>query len=555
MQQATINLPSTHPLKAVMGLARQIALPAEFAPERLPSFPALERTATIGFNSPTTLNLNASVATKLMLFRQAAYPLWTEQSFDSVIYSATYSATPSYAPVSVSTSQFAEFLPNLTTWAVGTALASPVQPAFVSSASFKYAPLAIDQGTGPMPFIWVPPGSNFTLIVAMRIAVVANVAVDVTFEYWTSPGELGTFVNTAIIGAGSKNGAATPTSGGWWIRPKTANCRVTASGGPPEMDIWATSIVVTMGGNPTFTPSSTNMGSLTVASQPLRHMFPAIEPVEFVNSVLPWYSTRVTASAVLCTNVTQVLNKAGTVLAGRVAPQVISPWNVTSSYLNGLHPAEKSWLPLETGFYTYAPPSTDLVDFWDYTLPTAGDSQTLVTPAQCPLFRLDNTSLVNIAFFTAGSVAETLAITATWHLEFRTSSSLFQIALSGVQLESLHQAQLALASAGFFFENPKHGQIIKKVIAGVHAIVPHAINMVRMVNPAAAGLLRVGYRAMTRGKTSGKSKRKKARPPQPHKLPVPNGRKVVPATSAQASGIVRPKLKSGLDMYLATKRR
>jgi hypothetical protein len=210
--------------------------------------------------------------------------------------------------------------------------------------------------------------------------------------------------------------------------------------------------------------------------------------------------------------VTQVLNKGGTILGGRVSPAIVDPWRVTQSYVNGLHPAEKAFLPLETGVYTYCPPSTDLIFFADHTLVTSGGA------SACPTLVLSNDALYNKLYLTTAGVAESLACTVTWHMEFRTSSALFQIGLSGLTLESLHQAQLVLAETGYFFENPKHDAVLNKVISAAKKYAPMAIGA---YNPAMGALAK----SLVKGKSKSKSVKPKAGPSKPR------------ATTAAASGM------------------
>ncbi len=94
--------------------------------------------------------------------------------------------------------------------------------------------------------------------------------------------------------------------------------------------------------------------------------------------------------------------------------------------------------------------------------------------------RLDNDSLFNVAFFTASSVDEQLACTVDWHIEFRTTSTLFQIGLCTLTLETMHQAQVALAAVGYFFENFNHKAILGWITENVRrygpamlATIPH----------------------------------------------------------------------------------
>jgi hypothetical protein len=250
--------------------------------------------------------------------------------------------------------------------------------------------------------------------------------------------------------------------------------------GAPSFTVTA----VVSAGTQAYSDSAVTYGNVVVTAGTVTALYPLSYPVEFSNSTLPWYSTRVTAAAVLGTNVTQIQKKGGTVLAGRVSPNVQNPWVVSQSYVNGLHPAEKAFLPLETGIYSYCPPSTDLANFWDYTLPTYIGSNSSFS---APVMRLDNDSLVNIMFITATSDAEQLAITLDWHIEFRTSSALFPIGLSAMTLESLHSAQLALASVGFFFENPTHQNILNRVISAAKAFAPQAASL--LAGPTAGKLV------------------------------------------------------------------
>jgi len=241
--------------------------------------------------------------------------------------------------------------------------------------------------------------------------------------------------------------------------------------------------------------------------------FPISWPVEFVNSQIPWSSVRTTAVAVLGTNVTQVLNKNGTILAGRLNPNLVNAWEATTQTVAGLHPAEKAYLPLETGFYTYCPPSTDLAFFADCTLNTS------VGAPNAPIFNLDNDALYN-KLFLATTVNSQLAITTSWHIEFRTTSSLFQVGLSAMTLESLHAAQLVLAENGFFFENPEHDTLLGKVIRTAKKYAPEVVSS---MNPMAGKLLKmVVNQASKRGATV---------------TPKPGPTKP-PSTSAKSSGIL-----------------
>ncbi len=499
VQYRSVPLPQTHPVKALVGLARQIALPHEYEPERLPSFPALERTAKLGFNQPVSVSVPASTTTKFSLFRQAAYPFWGTQATTSTeTYLVTYDFAQGYG---VTTANFETNFPvtqvsYVTNKNVGASATQLGMAGVAGNAVFPHPILAIDVNTGPLPWVYTPNTSDTRVVVAFNSAPNAIVNFNLTYEIWDSPGELHIATGTAST-SGTNLGTELSISlaADAWIRPKAVTVQ---SNSLTDAAIVLRAFVIVSNGSLSYTPTSTTAGSYAVTSATKTLFTPLVSPSEFTNSQLPWYSTRTTAAAVLATNVTSVLNKAGTVLAGRVSPQVISPWAVTNSYVNTLHPAEKAYLPMETGLYTYCPPSTDLVNFWDYTLPTNSGTVTAT-----PIFRLDNDSLVNHFFLTSGSNASTLAFNVDWHIEFRTSSALFDVGMSTVTLETLHQAQIALASVGFFFENPEHSKILESILGAIRSYAP---SLASAINPVLGEMAHKGVDFILSKLPTGKMK-------------------------------------------------
>ncbi len=469
-------------------LAKQIALPHEFAPERFPSFPALERTAVMGFNAPVAVNCRASNPEKFLITRQATYPCWGPAS-------AANSASIYYQPaitsgVNVDNKVTSLPLDNVKDYTVTNVLASAGTVGISGIASPLTKPImGVDQAYGSAPFLYCPNAASANTIAVITIGTTVaacNVAATVTVRQWTAPGEsvlrdfdvaasganLTTLVQItpAMFGAGDKDGV--------WMRLEHvtfASVVDASSKGQPIAVLTSTPCGVT-----STSGSGTTAGSIVLASGAEPALLPLSYPVEFTNSKLPWYSTRTTAAAVLMTNVSQVLVKGGTILAGRVAPSVVSPWSVNSTYISGLHPAEKAYLPLETGFYSYCPPSTDLARFDDYTITERPGAATTL---DIPVYRLDNDSLVNVVFVTAASTAEQLALNIDWHIEFRTSSTLFQLGLSAITLEAFHTAQLALVQAGFFFENPEHKGVLNKIAQSASRIGRAAFNAAAFVYP------------------------------------------------------------------------
>lgn len=500
--QRTINLPPSHPVRSMEGLARQIALPHEHAPQRFPSFPALERTALMGFSQPTTIVVPSGTVSTIALARQAAWPAWGTVQTEML-------TCVRYRTAAIGTTAVLENFWTVPVTAIQgiprNGIASPLP--MVASASivgytpiplpWLYNPIGLDNGLGPLGFTYIPPNMDFAITVTGLGANSAAIAtfdrateVVVDVELWNSPGELNPAYSsdnfTFTISAGNTGGSTSSrvnSTNGIWIRPRN----LTFTSAPAATAVIPSNYIVTVfisGGTLTYVPSTTTAGNMLGAGTSVSTFAPLLSPAEFANSKLPWYATRTTAAALLGTNVTQVLNKGGTILGGRISPAIMPMWSATSSYVNTLHPAEKSFLPCETGVYTYCPPSTDMSGFYDYTMAPFANGDAVTTS---PVYRLDNDALYNIMYITPAGATEIMALTVDWHIEFRTSSALFQIGLSTMPLESLHTAQLALAHAGFFFENPEHKGVLGKVTAAAKKFGP---SMVSAFNPVAGQLLK-----------------------------------------------------------------
>lgn len=522
--QNSLPIAPGNPLRNVTGLARQISLPGEHAPLRYPSFPALERTAVMGFNAPASLTVPSNTNTALTVFRQATYPVWADQPLQ-VGYASHYPSITGTLMTGVAQCLNFSMRPHLYKWNTTDTTATTVYPGTsgtpVAAAGQPFYPvLGADRGMPGAEFTYVPNGATLYIVVSADTALSGDSNSNVQLEWWQSPGESADPISTSVtIFAGKRGGMVSWGTAlqGQWIRPVNINIAIPSSQSTTIQSLMVSLYVVS--GTASYSSSGTDKGTVTLAPTTVTMHMPLVSPIEFTNSALPWYASRVTAAALLGTNVTQVLNKGGTVLGGRVSPAVQNAWSVSYSYINGLHPAEKAYLPLETGVYTYCPPSTDLVFFGDYTLNTA-------FAAASPLFLLSNDALYNKIYLVA-PVACTMACTCTWHIEFRTTSSLFQVGLSGMTLEALHQAQLVLAESGFFFENVEHKQLLNKVVSLAKKYVPDAVSV---INPSAGKMLQsIVSRMSNKGKKEIKPK------------PGPSKPKT---TSAKASGITPGKGKA-----------
>lgn len=536
----------------LVGLAKSIALPGEHAPVRFPSFPALERTAVMGFSTPVTGSVSTTV-TKALVMRQATYPMWFDQTFSgSWTYWITTKTEALQANVANLIDLTLKVVPQViyagqgaTTPTDFTQVAVPVDTAtLLANGPF----LGVDHETGPQPWVYVPAGCTFSVCVSHNDAGIATpIKVAFTYDAWQEPGAYSSFPwQLAQIDASKSGGfaAITASSTGQWYR--VSSITVNSSTTFPNLLNFSVHCFVS-NYVPTYVPSATTAGTL-VYNAPVattNMLLPIASPPEFANSSLPYESTRTTAVGALFTNVTKALNKEGTVMWGRLAPQTINVWRAGLTNVTGLHPSEKAYLPLETGAYTYVPPSTDMAVFWDYTIPIGVYPSP--TGTRFPIIRLDNTSLVNAGFFSDPDGGTNLAITADWHFEFRTTSALFSIGLSGTTLESFHQAQLSLVEAGFFFANETHKSILSKIIG-------FANRAVKLMAPNQYAVLKAGYRTVRSliappppRRSKRKQGKRKVRNSRPSNIRPRAGPQHPPPTSLNT----RVKKPGGLDMFLA----
>lgn len=474
---------------AALQIARTVALPGKHQPLRLPNFPALERTAVLGFNSSLPVSVFTG-ETRVMLTRQAYYPLWLDYLANSSVpaaygvswttsiiseYAATYSASATVMGNHVArTFGNAAVSGFLTPAIAGT---SALQPYI----NFSYPILGVDAATGPQEWIYVPQGS-WLMCTVIRSTTSTVLTAVVTVEIWQRPGDVAEYITNAFtvnIGA-NKGGSATPAKFniGAWVRPVKVN--VASDADPVAHDFTVYMGVGMSDGAPVYTPSTVNAGGWAFSGVNTGRMFlPAAVTPEYENSTIPWSGTRVTAVSALFTNTTKVLNKEGTVLWGRLNPAATDVWNSKGFNLTSLHPAEKAYMDLEQGTYTYCPPSTDLADFRSYYIVP----ETTLSP--CPVYRLDNAAMVNFGAFTDPDGGTNLALNLDWHIEFRSSSTLFNLGVSSLTLEALHAAQIGLLKAGFFYHNFDHVMVLNGIIKAIGSLNP----FLKMAAPLAKGLL------------------------------------------------------------------
>jgi hypothetical protein len=455
-----------------------------------------------------------------MLMRQASYPLWLEAAQPAYFYQVNYSAR------SASGDDLDRLVPcgeykivePYASWAVGNSTASSGSFGITGATSCTYPPIAYDLGTGPCEYLYLPSGAALIVNIAYDAGTrpATDPGLNLSFDVWDSPGQVqqkGIAFGLTYPGSGVTVGWYAYTSlRNQWIRPNTLTVESTTYAVTNAN--FSLTLGVLCAATYTVTTQASVAPVISGVAAPITCLFPYAAPAEFASSALPYQSTRLTAVAVLCTNVTKIQNKEGTVSAARLNPANTNVWNFTASTLAAVHPAEKQLLPLETGFYTYCPPSTDLANFWDYSINTANGA------ASCPAVRLDNDALVNCFSFSDPDGGTSLAINLDYHIEFRTVSALWNIGLSTIPLESLHTSQLSLVSVGFFFPNDTHETLRQKVVPKISTALATLAPALGLVHPMAGAAARAGSMMLS----------KKPRP-------------TPPPTTAQAAGWLGSKAK------------
>jgi hypothetical protein len=452
-------------------LAMSFVLPHERKAMRLPVVPATY-TALLETMSNVTIPVPNGSKRQAALLRDAAYPLWVDRSIQNGCdyLQSTGSAATWNIP------NAAESTIPLPLWNVQRSYFNPaVLPAtLIDSAAVPVGtltdltPLA---QIGEYLAIYVPPRSQFGLRVVtgaagagsgleaevgyvekgeVKISTVILSNTLTGYEFYGTSG--------AAIPAGS--GVGNVPSGFVWLRSfRTRTVAPPAAANPFLQFGWA----------------SENKFE-TLGDNKIVLFLPLFPPAEFQNSTLPYSRTRLNASAALFTNVSAALTKEGTVLAARLKQADIDPWNQSETNLNQVHPKLRYYGPLEKGLYTFTTPSGNVDALDDLVYLIASDSPT--NGGQKPLFQPMDVGVYNSAIFTdlgSQSPETQIAVSLYAHLEFETTSSLFNIGVSHLPLETLHAAEVALLNFGHFHENPLHWALIanaaKKILATVMPMV------------------------------------------------------------------------------------
>lgn len=533
---------SASPEQAMNTILKTLVAPELHDPIRLPSYPVIERTSTLGFNTPAEIELPGS-ETRMLITRQSVFPVWADQAVTGFVNGAMWRGA-SMPAIGVGPSVInVDFVENLDLTWTGTraaGIAGSPGPAVTGANVTGVLPYSSNAPLigvyGRRRFVYIP--ANY-LGCVMAGAYAGNnlVALNASVTLYECAGEENyrstfTFPIPANKTAGQMVIPASNVDR--WFSVAELTLQGAASITVNE-SFFVT--IMAIGGTYTYTDSGTggNHGEIAVTASTVTGLLPAAFAPDFAVTQLPWMACRTTAVGVAITNISPVLTKSGSILAGRVDPTRYWPWNCPKSVVANLHKSDKCLSSLQNGFYTYVPPSTDIAEFSNYI-----EFNDRYTAGELPVYRLDNTSMTHLLFLSnLSSDSQSVTASVSWHLEFRNTSTLFPIGISRFTIEVMHQAQMKMMTMGFFHPNSNIPAVLRGSFKG--GIDERRANV--RIQPS---------------KLMTETNRQPSRPVQVKRRPArQRGRKQAKAnskSSTRQNNSSGQKKKGGLQMYLDSRK-
>jgi len=508
-------------LKSLDEVAQTICLPNERAPIRLPTYPSIDKTATFRYRYQNTQSLRDEAAPsdqnvvgrkRFLVTRDPAAPLLldavhTLQNTISGNPSAyTGSVLARAEPVDINT---ADNNGDLTAATVTFSKMYPWQyynrlpSGEFDSKQWFVIPKTLDsygKASGflgelgvvlfhtdtshafPNPIVTYKPGQPLTGIVTGALVLDYTI----TIEIVDSAGVTSSMTCDMDYTKGNNTGFFNIDPNAALVRIKsmtyTGPLKIKQAEGSlniyPSASVYPTILLAEMGSLPSGT-----LKTFRCLSYPATSVNP-----EYYNSVAPFRSTRLNASALLLTNVTKVLNKEGTVESSRV---IFNPdsgrtfMNADVPTVSSSNPETRYFGALEKGAYTFTAPDQESLVFTtpyetvcvnDALLGTGGSFVPIFVPerlSERPVMNL-NPRYMNAIILTDLDMTDDtqLALTLDTHWEFRTISTLYQLDYSRMPIETYHAAMLAVMRAGLFYENNSHQRILQAVGKGIKYAAP-----------------------------------------------------------------------------------
>lgn len=471
---------------AIGTIARTMAVPGESSPLRLPKFTCVERTAVMSYRHTGNFPVHENIQISAMLVRNPVAPLWIETPYSPDSNTPLVIAWQSHAVLgavqagsectfpakwaSVSVGAGPATYDVMHKWILGTANGAHYVHAQSEGGTlvFETAMNNVTPGTFPFYFryeVW--DGNSFTIRTVTKTVTLpaGNAMLDVVLQernVWVRP--LSFAVNGAAVGEANlyniRLGISQYVVSGLLDNGVFLNTD-SISGMLSSPAQWKTDV--------------SDWPNISIAEQIIWLMNPLVVSPEARTSYVPYTTVRNTATAVLFTNVTRVLEKEGTVSAVRVPAReeyngyTIWTPNGYSDMAKSVIGRERFFGALEKGMYTYTLPDPTSDDFRTCVdLMLTSQYNSVLTPNNHQakmLFDLLSFDYASCMFFEdLASGATQLAVTLDSHNEFRSASPLFQLGYSTFPLEVYHKAQIAMIKNGVFYENPTHLAVIGRLV-------------------------------------------------------------------------------------------
>ncbi len=459
-------------------MSKAMLFPANTPPQRIPTFPNVERTAVLPFRTTTTFSVpytgsgTTAIASDggltdsyLVLFSQPASPLWGNAVVDSTGM---------------------EYLIYVSASAPGTAVGTSLTPGNVfpqTAAAMSSLPYSLTAYSFPIgvlasePFLFKPAftfgdgaaGKGCRAFIRISVTGATGTptgTIAATIRWWLRGGET---LTEYVTLSGTANGTFT----GYSSAAATNHLSFF------KVDALVVATTVSYAGTPTaYTVTSgwvctSGTPDYLVPAGKFNVLVPLISsPPQISASKLPWIDTRSTACALLASNTTKVINKEGTINCARVSLNTgrlsCAAFAPSSSEIAAIHPSLRYFGPMEKGAYTFLPPSQEMQQFFDctYMLTLTGSSQNYA-----PAFNLDTLEHANVLAFSDpdASTISNLALTLDQHIEFRTTTTIFEVAICSSSLDEFQRASAAVARITPFTENPLH---VPAVLGALNAMLP-----------------------------------------------------------------------------------
>jgi hypothetical protein len=443
-------------------LAATFALPHENKGQRLPTIPAV-MTAVVDLMCDATRSVETSK--RFALCRDTCYPLWSDRTVQAC---GGLSAGSIELPPTLGGS--------ITVPPFNTKFSTTRSVDAITLSATEFEDTCVIVGLDNQQVLYIPTGAYYQFVFELGGAPTPNSALEIELRSyiagdWAYTRALTTISGNSHIFIGLA-GAIVATSGalvqGAIPQGFTELVAVRVVGTAPAVSVWPCTMYHGWSSAVTVVPAA------PAASSGL--FVPAFRPAEFRNSTLPYRKTRLNASAVLMTNVTPVLEKEGTVLAGRLQTSTVDMFNFSAASIDACHPSQRYFGALENGLYSFTAPSANVEQLVDHV--------GTVNSVEVPTFDYKVDSLYNAMILTDldAAASTTIALSLYVHLEFACTSSLFAIAVSSLTIETLHQAEVKLLRAGYFHENSTHVPSVQRALRG-RQMPQRVMSQVTMLKP------------------------------------------------------------------------